>query len=120
MSIEAIASKVPQFDVADRMRKALREGGLSVQEMAEYLEVSRNTVGRWINGKVPPSTSTLRLWALRTGVPFEWLRDGFLPTGGDLRSRVTGRSQVQVLPREHMAPVRRIRTGAFARAGLVA
>ena len=64
------------FDVADRMRKSLRVSEVSVQEMAEYLGVQRNSVGRWINGHVNPSRQTLRLWALRTGVPFEWLETG--------------------------------------------
>lgn len=67
---------VPEFDLADRMRKALREAGMGVTEMADYLEVSRNTVGSWINGHVTPSGQTIRLWALRTGVPYAWLRDG--------------------------------------------
>lgn len=67
---------VPQWDTADRMRKALRTASISVQEIADYLDVSRNTVGNWINGRISPSTQTLRLWALRTGVSWTWLRDG--------------------------------------------
>lgn len=73
---------IPQWDVADRMRKALRHSGVGVQEIAEYLDVSRNTVSTWINGRIEPSTQTLRLWALRCGVPYDWLRDGKAP-GGD-------------------------------------
>jgi transcriptional regulator with XRE-family HTH domain len=68
--------RVPEWDVADRMRKSLRNAGMGVQEMADYLGVARNTVSTWINGRIEPSTQTLRLWALRTGVPFAWLRDG--------------------------------------------
>jgi len=68
--------QVPQFDLADRMRKALRHADVGVQEMAGYLEVSRNAVGTWINGRNRPSPQTIRLWALRCGVPFEWLRHG--------------------------------------------
>ena len=73
------APKVPDFDVADRMRKSLRTASLSVQAIADYLEVSRNTVSGWINGRVKPSVQTQRLWAMRTGVPYEWLRYGILP-----------------------------------------
>ena len=58
------------------MRKSLRTSGVGVQEMADYLGVARNTVSTWINGRIEPSTQTIRLWALRTGVPYEWLRDG--------------------------------------------
>jgi len=65
-----------EFDRADRMRKSLRVSGLTVHEMAEYLGVTRGTVSTWINGHIAPSTQTMMLWAMRTGVPFEWLTDG--------------------------------------------
>jgi transcriptional regulator with XRE-family HTH domain len=64
---------VPEWDVADRLRKALRNAGIGTAEMAAYLGVSRQSVGNWINGRIAPSTQTLRLWALRTGVPYSWL-----------------------------------------------
>jgi transcriptional regulator with XRE-family HTH domain len=79
MSIEQAVPQIPVFDEADRLRKALREADIGVQEMAEYLGVSRNTVSRWINGAVPPKSHVLRLWALRTGVPYEWLAAGRVP-----------------------------------------
>lgn len=66
------------------MRKALVHADVGVQEMADYLDVSRNAVSTWINGRIVPSTQTLRLWALRTGVPYEWLRTGNAPeSSGD-------------------------------------
>lgn len=64
---------VPEWDTADRMRKALREADIGVQEIADYLGVSRNTVSTWINGRIAPSTQTLRLWSLRCGVSYAWL-----------------------------------------------
>lgn len=67
---------VPQWDMADRMRKSLRDADLRVQDMAEYLEVNRNTVGNWINGRVTPPGTAIRLWAMRCGVPLKWLRHG--------------------------------------------
>ena len=70
---------VPQFDLADRMRKALRTSDLGVQDMADYLGVARSTVGKWINGHINPSKQSLRLWALRTGVDFDWLVTGESP-----------------------------------------
>lgn len=79
MSMQTSAGVVPEFDRADRMRKALRVAGISVQEIAEYLGVARNTVSTWINGRIDPSTQTMRLWALRTGVPYEWLLTGTVP-----------------------------------------
>ncbi|MDH6282784.1 transcriptional regulator with XRE-family HTH domain [Prescottella agglutinans] len=67
---------VPEFDLTDRMRKALRHSGLTAGDMAEYLDVARETVARWLNGTRSPSTQTLRLWASRTGVDYEWLTTG--------------------------------------------
>lgn len=76
MSTSAEHPEVPQFDTADRLRKALRNSGVGAQEMADYLGVNRNTVSNWINGHHPPRGAYLRLWALRTGVPYEWLESG--------------------------------------------
>ena len=73
---------IPEFDTADRMRKSLRESGIGVQEIATYFDVSRNTVGNWINGRIEPSVQTLRLWAMRTNVPFKWLQTGESPRPG--------------------------------------
>lgn len=88
---------VPEWDIADRMRKALREAGISPGQMASYLDVGGNTVSTWINGRIQPSTQTLRLWALRTGVPYEWL----ISAGqGDVNKLGYGR---------HRRPVRHLR-----------
>jgi transcriptional regulator with XRE-family HTH domain len=70
---------VPRWDLPDRMRKALRHSGVGVQEMADYLGVARSSVSNWVNGRVQPSTQTLRLWAMRCGVSYEWLTGGRSP-----------------------------------------
>src|SRR5699024_11044460 len=70
-----------QFTLADRMGKALQAADISNQQMADYLGVSRTSVSNWTNGRIAPNTQTMRLWALRTGAPLEWLRTGILPTG---------------------------------------
>ena len=82
MSTSTEGLPVPAWDLADRLRKTLRESGVGVQEMADYLEVSRNTVSAWINGRTPPSGQSVRLWALRTGFPHAWLKDGTEPEHG--------------------------------------
>jgi transcriptional regulator with XRE-family HTH domain len=89
MSEHLAEANVPRWDLADRLRKALREAGISVQEMAEYLEISRNTVGSWINGHHRPRPSDLKQWALRTGVSYPWLTYGELPRG-DSNSQPAG------------------------------
>lgn len=92
MTTSAEHPGVPQFDLADRMRKALRISGVGAQEMADYLGVNRNTVSNWINGHHPPDKRTKRLWAMRTGVPFEWLDNG-----EEARASTTGRYQGEVV-----------------------
>ena len=88
-----------EFDLADRMRKALRVSGVASSEMAEYLGVTAGTVSTWINGRITPSTQTLRLWALRTGVPFGWLSTGMTnprqgdPDGGSTLPRLDSNQQ---------------------------
>ena len=73
-------ANIPTIEVYDRMRIAARWGGVRLPDMAEYLDVRPETVSRWINGKIVPSRQTLRLWALRTGVSFEWLETGNAPS----------------------------------------
>ncbi len=80
MSMQANVGVIPVFTRGDRMRVALRSAGIGVQEMADYLEVSRGTVSTWLNDKITPGKQTLRLWAIRTGVPLVWLETGQAPT----------------------------------------
>jgi transcriptional regulator with XRE-family HTH domain len=74
---------IPEWDVADRMRKALRHARVGVQEIADYLDVDRSTVSTWINGRIDPSTQTLRLVAMRCGVSYQWLSTGETGTEHD-------------------------------------
>lgn len=67
---------IPQWTPADRMRKAMNSAGVSIASMAAYLEVDRNTVGGWINNRHRPRPAELRLFAMRCGVPLEWLLTG--------------------------------------------
>ena len=67
----------------DWMKKSLDAVGLSAKGMAEYLGVEPETVSRWINAKRTPDLRTLRLWAMRTGVPLSYLRTGVLPSDPD-------------------------------------
>lgn len=83
------------WDLPDRLRKALRVADVSVAEMAAELDVSRNTVGNYLAGRSIPPTPTIKVWALRCGVPYAWLKDGVEPEDGpdggpDLRSNTSG------------------------------
>ena len=65
----------------DWMRKALGFAHLDGKVMAEYLGVDDATISRWLNGKRTPGKQTLRLWAIRTGVPMSYLETGIIPKG---------------------------------------
>lgn len=72
-----------EIDQVDRLHKSLRIAGMTSGQMAEYLGVHRNTVSNYLGGK-SVDKRTLMLWALRTGVPYEWLQSGKVaPDGGD-------------------------------------
>lgn len=68
-----------EFDLADRLRRALRISNTSVQEMADELDLDRNSVSRYINGHTRPARSALIVWAMKTGVPIEWIENGENP-----------------------------------------
>ncbi len=70
------AGRVPDWDVHDRLGKALRDAGIGVSEMAQLLGVSRETIGRWLNGRGEPRRGSLVAWATVTGVDLKWLETG--------------------------------------------
>lgn len=70
----------PEFDMGDRIRKALRVSGMEAQELALYLGVSRNTITNWVSGRTHPRISAIRDIATRTGVSVEWLLAGRVRT----------------------------------------
>lgn len=86
---ETAAPAIPLWHLGDRLGKALDHAGLKHQDMAAILEVGRNTIGNYVNGRSTPTIATLRVWAIETGVSLEWLRghDEFCGECGNIRSR---------------------------------
>jgi transcriptional regulator with XRE-family HTH domain len=72
----ALMATIPEWDLTDRLRKSLQHAGIDAQEMASYLGVSRTSVWNWLAGRNRPAAAAVRLWAMRTGVDYDWLRDG--------------------------------------------
>jgi transcriptional regulator with XRE-family HTH domain len=70
---------IPEWQVGDRMRKSLQRADMTSLDMADYLGVSQTSVSNWINCRHEPTKQTLLLWAMRTGVPYEWLATGCTP-----------------------------------------
>jgi transcriptional regulator with XRE-family HTH domain len=71
-------TNVPTWTLGDRLAKSLDHAGVSVADMAEHLGVSRNTVGNYTSGRTEPRKVVVMAWALRCGVPLEWLTTGEL------------------------------------------
>ena len=49
---------------------------LSVDEMAEYLGVSKDTVYAWVNDKAMPGFKVGRFWKFKKGDVDAWVRAG--------------------------------------------
>lgn len=65
--------------MGDRLRKARDYAHLDQDDLAEELGVSRQAVSKWENGapdKAPIKRAFVQVWALRCGVPFDWLWGG--------------------------------------------
>lgn len=66
--------QIPEWTLGWRMQRALAHAGISVNDIADEMGVSRATISRWINDKgAPPRIAYIKQWAFRTGVPYEWL-----------------------------------------------
>lgn len=63
---------LPTWTLQDRIRKAREHAGLKQEELAQKLETTRQTLGRWENGSHTPTEKNLQALAEATGVPIEW------------------------------------------------
>lgn len=68
---------VPEWTLGWRLQRALAHAGITTNDIATELEVSRATISRWINDHgAPPRAIYVKEWALRCGVPYEWIQHG--------------------------------------------
>lgn len=67
----------PELTLGWRLRMALEHAGLTAAEMMTTLGIeSRDTMAAWTHDRRVPKKAYLRQWAMRCGVPFEWLLTG--------------------------------------------
>ncbi|WP_417033744.1 helix-turn-helix domain-containing protein [Cutibacterium avidum] len=62
---------------------ALAESDMTVQDMADALGVTRQTIGRWMHDTAEPRRGYVLAWAMATGVDRTWLETGRIPSHDD-------------------------------------
>ena len=73
--IYAIITKLPLFRPLMET-PAMSDRWLSVEEIAEYLGVSKDTVYAWISKRNMPAHRIGRLWKFKSEEVDEWVRSG--------------------------------------------
>ena len=79
MNIDAATEVVPEWTIADRMRKAREVRDMSQTEFAAATGLSRRTIVRVESGEKVPGTKEFNLWRMATGVSRSWLETGTAP-----------------------------------------
>ncbi len=64
---------VPEWTLADRLRKARGDAGYSQAELADATGISRQSINRYETGRAVPDRPKLLAWATACHVDYEWL-----------------------------------------------
>jgi transcriptional regulator with XRE-family HTH domain len=64
---------IPTWTTGDRIAKARRHAGLTAQEIADEVGVTRTSVSNWETGHAPCRSIFLKEIARLTGVDYGWL-----------------------------------------------
>lgn len=75
----AQSGTVPEWTLGDHLRKAREHAKLTQTELATEIGISRRSLSSYESDTTEPGRPVLIAWALRTGVPYSWLRDGVDP-----------------------------------------
>lgn len=67
------AETVPELTLGWRLQMALHHGNLRAWDMADILQVSRQTLTRWMHDLSVPRWLDLQAWAQVCGVSLDWL-----------------------------------------------
>lgn len=105
MSTQTDHGGVPAFQLKHRLSLALEIAELKPEDIAVELGLAATTVRNYLAGRTSPKRAVLVAWALRCGVPIDWLAEGVIPqTPPDDGGSVSGESEsactrsAQVLP----------------------
>ena len=72
---------VPDFEMRHRLQLAREFAGLDRGQLADRMEISRNSVINAETGRTRPRKLVLNAWAMATGVPVSWIITGEAPKG---------------------------------------
>ena len=75
MNYAVEGNRIPSFTIGDRLRKARESAGMSQEELAEDVGISRRSLVRYERDEMIKK-SVILLYAMRTGVPVEWIETG--------------------------------------------
>lgn len=73
---------IPQFEMRHRLQLAREYAGLDRQQLADRMEISRNSVLNAETGRRHPRKLMLNAWAMACGVPVTWIMTGEEPGPG--------------------------------------
>lgn len=76
-----LEQRIPSIGMPQRLYLARDMVGLTQQQLAELMGVSRRTVVYAETGEKAPRRPTVAAWSLATGVPMVWLETGETPAG---------------------------------------
>jgi len=66
----------PRLDLSLDREAAMQDRWLSVEEIAEYLGVSKDTIYGWVSNKGMPGHKVGRFWKFKRQEIDEWVRAG--------------------------------------------
>ncbi len=66
---------------------------VDIETMAHEIRRSTTTIRNYLSGRTIPSHTVLVVWAMRTGVPLDWLEEDDRPPGRDISPRACNGSK---------------------------
>ena len=73
------AGVIPMWTQGDLLRKSREFAGLSQDDLAEAIGLSRRTIGSYEADTRPVKRAVILAWAMATGVDLNWLENGESP-----------------------------------------
>ena len=76
MTLATDARRTPQFEFRHRLVLAREVAGMQQSDIAEVLDVKRQTISNYERGVSSPNRLQINAWAVACGVDVEWLKTG--------------------------------------------